>query len=202
MSMFVGLHYEGLCRDAIWSSIEESCVLILQWRDGYTLMNEKVLSAPQGDGARGGSMSSKGAVGFVLGSVFGAAIGAVAGILLAPRSGAESRAMASDAMNDAWDAAADACEKGTAVLNERINAMRPTVDATTDELRAKIDLARERMDQLRSSLSDNVVAASATVNSALNAVADKGTPAGSSAPSAEAVDVHVADAYENENHAE
>lgn len=37
---------------------------------------------------------SKGAAGFVLGSVFGAAVGAVAGIMLAPRSGAESRAMA------------------------------------------------------------------------------------------------------------
>ena len=44
---------------------------------------------------------SKGAVGFVLGSVFGAAVGAAAGMMLAPRSGAESRAMAADAMNDA-----------------------------------------------------------------------------------------------------
>ena len=90
---------------------------------------------------------SKGAAGFVLGSVFGAAVGAVAGIMLAPRSGAESRAMAADAMNDAWDAAADAYEKGGSVVSDRISGLRPTVDATTDELRAKIDLARERMEQ-------------------------------------------------------
>lgn len=65
--------------------------------------------------------------------------------MLAPRSGAESRAMAADAMNDAWDAAADAYEKGGSVVSDRLSGLRPTVDATTDELRAKIDLARERM---------------------------------------------------------
>ena len=99
---------------------------------------------------------SKGAVGFVLGSVFGAAAGVVAGIMLAPRSGAESRAMAADVVNDAWDAAADAYEKGGAVVNDRLGGLRPTVDATTDELRAKIDLARERMDQLREQLNDAI----------------------------------------------
>ena len=46
-------------------------------------------------------MSAKGAFGFVAGGILGAAAGVVAGILLAPRSGAESRAMAADAMNDA-----------------------------------------------------------------------------------------------------
>ena len=57
-------------------------------------------------------MSQNGtALGFVFGAVFGAAVGAVAGMLLAPRSGAESRAMAADAMNDAWDAAVDTYEK-------------------------------------------------------------------------------------------
>ena len=44
---------------------------------------------------------SKKTVGFVLGSIFGAAAGVITGILIAPRSGAESRAMAADAMNDA-----------------------------------------------------------------------------------------------------
>ena len=130
---------------------------------------------------------SKGAAGFVLGSVFGAAVGAVAGIMLAPRSGAESRAMAADAMNDAWDAAADAYEKGGSVVSDRISGLRPTVDATTDELRAKIDLARERMDQLRSTLSDNVA----------TAVADKVGAAVPQAPATEAVDVHVEESSED-----
>ena len=35
---------------------------------------------------------------FILGSIFGAAAGVVAGMMLAPRPGAESRAMAADAM--------------------------------------------------------------------------------------------------------
>ena len=139
---------------------------------------------------------SKGAAGFVLGSVFGAAVGAAAGILLAPRSGAESRAMAADVMNDAWDAAADAYEKGGNAVNDRISGLRPTVDATTDELRAKIDLARERMDQLRSTLSDNVAAAD-TVTSTATAVADKVGAAVPQAPATEAVDVHVEESSED-----
>jgi hypothetical protein len=40
--------------------------------------------------------------------------------------------------------------------------MRPSVDSTTDELRAKVDLARERMDQLRASLNDATVEEDAT----------------------------------------
>lgn len=140
---------------------------------------------------------SKGAAGFVLGSVFGAAVGAVAGIMLAPRSGAESRAMAADAMNDAWDAAAGAYEKGGSVVSDRLSGLRPTVDATTDELRAKIDLARERMDQLRSTLSDNVAAAADTVTNTVTAVADKVGAAVPQAPATEAVDVHVEESSED-----
>ena len=82
----------------------------------------------------------------------GAVAGFVAGILLAPRSGAETRAMASDAVNDAWDSAIDTYERGQQAVSDKIGTMRPNVDATTDELRAKVDLARERMDQLRDSL--------------------------------------------------
>ena len=99
-------------------------------------------------------MSAKGTLGFILGSIVGAVAGATAGLLLAPRTGAESRAMAADAMNDAWDSAVDAYERGSRVVSDKISNVRPSVDATTDELRAKVDLARERMDQLRSSLSD------------------------------------------------
>ena len=46
-------------------------------------------------------MSAKGTLGFILGSIVGAAAGVTAGLLLAPRTGAESRSMAADAMNDA-----------------------------------------------------------------------------------------------------
>ena len=118
-------------------------------------------------------MSAKGTLGFILGSIVGAVAGATAGLLLAPRTGAESRAMAADAMNDAWDSAVDAYERGSRVVSDKISNVRPSVDATTDELRAKVDLARERMDQLRSSLSDAVNTTSAQVQDAVNTVAEK-----------------------------
>ncbi|MCH3967495.1 MAG: YtxH domain-containing protein [Atopobiaceae bacterium] len=110
---------------------------------------------------------------FVLGTLFGAAVGAVAGMMFAPRAGAESRAMAADAMNDAWDTAVDTYETGTRSVGEQFNNVRPSVDAKTDELRAKVDLARERMDQLRDSLSDTVATTSAGMQDAMNSVADK-----------------------------
>ena len=109
---------------------------------------------------------------FILGSLFGLAAGVGLGMLLAPRSGAETRAMASDAMNDAWDSAVDSYERGSAAMSEKLGNVGPAVDAKTDELRAKVDLARERMDQLRDSLSDAVAAASEQVEGAMVDVAD------------------------------
>lgn len=83
------------------------------------------------------------------------------------------------------------------VVSDRLSGLRPTVDATTDELRAKIDLARERMDQLRSTLSDNVAAAADTVTNTVTAVADKVGAAVPQAPATEAVDVHVEESSED-----
>ena len=74
-------------------------------------------------------MSAKGTLGFILGSIVGAVAGATAGLLLAPRTGAESRAMAADAMNDAWDSAVDAYERGSRVVSDKISNVRPSVDA-------------------------------------------------------------------------
>lgn len=118
----------------------------------------------------------KKATGFVLGSLCGAAAGFAAGVLLAPRSGAESRAMAADAMNDAWDSAVDTYERGSQVVNDKIGDVRPNMDATTDELRAKVDLARERMDQLRDSLSSMSEEAAASEAPTKVEVVDATTP--------------------------
>lgn len=104
-------------------------------------------------------MSAKGTLGFIAGSIVGIAAGVAVGVLLAPRSGEESRAMAADAINDAWDTARDQYERNSHVVARKITSMRPAIDATTDELRAKVDRARERMDMLRSSLTDAVSAA-------------------------------------------
>ena len=110
---------------------------------------------------------------FILGSLFGMVAGVGLGMLLAPRSGAETRAMATDAMNDAWDSAVDSYERGSAAVSEKLGNVGPAVDAKTDELRAKVDLARERMDQLRDSLSDAVAAASEQVEDTVGDVIDE-----------------------------
>ena len=126
---------------------------------------------------------SKKALYFTLGTLFGTASGILAGMLLAPRSGAESRAMAADAMNDVWDSAVDTYERG-----------------------AQTAAARERMDQLRDSLSDVVTTTSAQVQVAVNAVVDQVAAAAEAAPAAEtpaeAVRVEVVDAEAPETGAE
>jgi CRISPR/Cas system type I-B associated protein Csh2 (Cas7 group RAMP superfamily) len=106
--------------------------------------------------------------------------------------------MAADAMNDAWDSAVDTYERGSGVVSDKIDDVRPTVDAKTDELRAKVDLARERMDQLRDSLSDAVSDASEQVQDAVTSVTDRvaamtDVPAENGAKAAEAVHVEVVD---------
>lgn len=95
-------------------------------------------------------------LGFVAGAVFGAAAGTIIGILVAPRSGAETRAMAADMANDAWDSARDMYEQGVDQARAAATDFGPMMDAKTDELRAKVDLARERMDQLRESLNEAI----------------------------------------------
>ena len=112
-------------------------------------------------------------LGFFAGAVLGAAAGTVAGILLAPRSGAETRAMAADMANDAWDSARDMYEQGADAARSAATDFGPMVDAKTDELRAKVDLARERMDQLREQLNDAI--AGGTVTPAADVVVE--TPA-------------------------
>ena len=99
---------------------------------------------------------------FVAGAVIGAAAGTIIGILTAPRSGAETRAMASDMANDAWDNARDFYEQGTEQVRTAMNDFGPMVDAKTDELRAKVDLARERMDQLRETINEAVSSGNVT----------------------------------------
>ena len=93
---------------------------------------------------------------FVSGALFGAAAGAIIGVALAPRSGAETRAMAADIANDAWDNMRDTYEHGAEEARAAVNDFGPMVDAKTDDLRAKVDLARERMDQLREQLNDAI----------------------------------------------
>ena len=80
---------------------------------------------------------------FVLGAFLGAAAGAAAGIMLAPRAGAESRAMAADAMNDAWDTAVDGYERGTKTVADKVAEVAAASGISSDELREKVDAAAD-----------------------------------------------------------
>ena len=93
---------------------------------------------------------------FVMGATLGAAAGMVLGIMYAPRSGSETRAMAADMANDAWDSARDMYEQGVDQARTAASDFSAVADSKTDELRAKVDAARERMDQLREQLNDAV----------------------------------------------
>lgn len=99
---------------------------------------------------------------FVTGAALGAAAGTIIGLLVAPRSGAETRAMAADMVNDAWDSARDMYEQGVDQARAAATDFGPMMNAKTDELRAKVDLARERMDQLRESLNDAIAGGNVT----------------------------------------
>ena len=118
---------------------------------------------------------------FVLGAFLGAAAGAAAGIMLAPRAGAESRAMAADAMNDAWDTAVDGYERGTKTVADKVAEVAAASGISSDELREKVDAARVRMDELRTSLSDAVATASAQVVDVMNTVTEHSRPKRTSA---------------------
>lgn len=112
---------------------------------------------------------------FAAGAFVGAAAGTVVGIMLAPRAGAETRAMAADMANDAWDNARDMYEQGVDQARCAATDFGPMVDAKTDDLRAKVDLARERMDQLREQLNDAM--AGGTVTPAADVVVETVTEA-------------------------
>ena len=81
-----------------------------------------------------------------------------------------TRAMAADIANDAWDNMRDTYEHSAEEARAAVNDFGPMVDAKTDDLRAKVDLARERMDQLREQLNDAI--SGGNVTPAADVVAD------------------------------
>lgn len=110
---------------------------------------------------------SKGTGKFFLGTIFGAAIGTVVGLLIAPRSGEETRAMIADKAYDLRDKALDAYGQGVSYIQDRIDEYKPYVEQTTEELKSKLNLARERMDKVRTNLSDQMTTAADGVHSAV-----------------------------------
>ena len=103
--------------------------------------------------------------GFVLGLFIGGVIGAMAGLLLAPKSGSETRAELAD-MGEAWRARADeiAAEMMSrhampdfSNVGERVG---PAVDAVREAGTGAVASARERADALRARVGGDNGAAS------------------------------------------
>lgn len=99
--------------------------------------------------------SSKNTPRVVLAALVGAAVGVVTGVLIAPRSGAETREKVAQAAEASFGQVAD-------TLNESVSATCADVAQTaqeagekTDELREKIAAARARMDQMRADIAKN-----------------------------------------------
>ena len=103
--------------------------------------------------------NGKGILGFVAGTLFGVAAGMVAGILVAPRSGTETRTMAAEAATDAWGNVVDAYHQGASDVATRTAAACEEAVATSDELREKVASARARMEEIRVSLANAAAAA-------------------------------------------
>lgn len=86
-------------------------------------------------------MSQKLLGGFIVGGL----VGAVVGVLYAPRSGAETRALLADKVDECWGEGRDLYERGVQTVNERAAGFAPAAAMKSDELREKIDAARERI---------------------------------------------------------
>lgn len=92
------------------------------------------------------------------GFALGAGIGAIIALLYAPRAGVETRAMVSEKVDEYWgqgqelyargvDRATETYESAAGRVNERVSNFKPYVSDRSDELRDKIDVARERIAQ-------------------------------------------------------
>lgn len=101
---------------------------------------------------------------FVYGLALGGAIGVCAGLLIAPRSGAETRAIITDRVDEVWGQGQEFYEKKLRGVGQKAAQIIPNAAAKGDELREKIDMARERIaeqvaknaEQARSYVDDSI----------------------------------------------
>ena len=99
--------------------------------------------------------SSKNTPRVALAALVGAAVGVVAGILIAPRSGAETREKVAQAAEASFGQVADTLNEGVSATCADVAQTAQEAGEKTDELREKIAAARARMDQMRADIAKN-----------------------------------------------
>jgi gas vesicle protein len=114
---------------------------------------------------------------FLLGGLFGA----VLALIFAPRTGKETREMLAEKANEYWGQAGDLYSTGVDKVSETIDSGTTTAGEKSEQLRAKIDEARSRLqDQVAKSAQaakGKVVEATPVVKSAVDKAAE-GTKTG------------------------
>ncbi|MCL2632218.1 MAG: YtxH domain-containing protein [Coriobacteriia bacterium] len=102
-------------------------------------------------------------MGKVTSFLFGGAVGVVVGVLIAPRSGEETRALVADKVDEYWGKGAEFYTKGVTRVQTGVSGFQPNANVTqrSDELREKIESAR-------SLIADQVVKNAATARDAIN----------------------------------
>ena len=93
---------------------------------------------------------------FISGALFGAAAGAIIGVAWLRARAPRLAPWLPISPTTPGDNMRDTYEHGAEEARAAVNDFGPMVDAKTDDLRAKVDLARERMDQLREQLNDAI----------------------------------------------
>ena len=99
--------------------------------------------------------SSKNTPRVALAALVGAAVGVVAGILIAPRSGAETREKVAQAAEASFGQVADTPNESVSATCADVAQTAQEAGEKTDELREKIAAARARMDQMRADIAKN-----------------------------------------------
>ena len=79
--------------------------------------------------------------------VFGGLIGAVLALLFAPRSGQATREMLTEKANEYWGQAGDVYNTGVEKVTEAVDGGTVVAGEKSEQLRAKIDEARSRLQE-------------------------------------------------------
>ena len=93
--------------------------------------------------------------------LFGGAVGVVVGLLVAPRAGEETRAMVADKVDEYWGKSQDFYTTGVNRVQSGMSNIQPTVTQKGDELRDKIESARNL-------IADQVAKNAATARDVIN----------------------------------